>query len=460
MCLKDSEKGMRTASNSPITVHYYLRDKDSENKTPVVMFVRYAKNTVKHSIGLAVIPIKEWNAAKERVIKSYPASHEVNLGLKNKQTEVIRLFTKFQNEESRNPTAYEMKELLRQSPIISKVDSSEAEVDKRKHLFGFIEWYLKECEQDLAAKKGTAITRGTIVSYKQAFRSLKEFKEKYYKNRPFDYEHIDAAFYTNFKKFLTSQYASNTVGKRLKVIKMFLLSAQSFGYLHNFNSREFRGVTERTQAVALTNDEVNNLFEIDLSSNPRLERVRDLFIVGVRTGLRFSDYSNIKPEHINLAADEISICQKKTQEVVTIPIHRQVHAILAKYDGKTANSLPVGMSNQKMNEYLKELGEVAGFTEPFETKRTIGGRTQVSTQPKYQLLTTHTARRTFATIEYLEKMPIDVIREITGHKSERSFLEYIKIPRKEKTDIMRNAWKEREDAKKKETKVLPLNEAI
>ena len=91
---------------------------------------------------------------------------------------------------------------------------------------------------------------------------------------------------------------------------------------------------------------------MDLTDNPRLERVRDLFIVGAWTGLRFSDFNNINPKDIKKNGD-IEIQTQKTKNSVIVPIHRYIKEIMKKYEGKTENSLPPSISNQKMNDYQR-----------------------------------------------------------------------------------------------------------
>ncbi|MBL0282280.1 MAG: hypothetical protein IPQ11_18360 [Bacteroidetes bacterium] len=105
-------------------------------------------------------------------------------------------------------------------------------------------------------------------------------------------------------------------------------------------------------SIYLTTDEMQEILELDLSIKPSLERVRDLFLVGCYTGLRFSDFSILEPK--NFKGGMIEITQTKTGDSIMIPIHTVVHSILKKYDGK----LPVAISNQKTNNHLKEIGEL------------------------------------------------------------------------------------------------------
>jgi integrase len=135
---------------------------------------------------------------------------------------------------------------------------------------------------------------------------------------------------------------------------------------------------------------------------------------------------------------------------VSIPLHKNVLGIMAKYEGKTANSLPPALSNQKMNDYLKEIGKLVDSLKEATTERRItkGGVKLITQAKKCERLTTHTARRSFATNLYLDKMPAYTIMQITGHKSERSFFAYIKITPEESADVIANHWQQKESVLK------------
>ena len=152
----------------------------------------------------------------------------------------------------------------------------------------------------------------------------------------------------------------NTIGKIIKTLKTFMNEALERNLTTNIShkGRRFTAPRENVSNIYLTNDELTAMYKLDLSNEPRLEHVRDLFLFGCYTGLRFSDFSKVKPEHIDLTAGVIDIPTQKTDEVVTIPILPIAQAILNKYRGKTANSLPNSISNQKFNKYIKEVAEM------------------------------------------------------------------------------------------------------
>ena len=157
-------------------------------------------------------------------------------------------------------------------------------------------------------------------------------------------------------------------------------------------------------------------------------------MVGCWTGLRFSDFSRIEAE--NIQTNTITIKTQKTGKLVIIPIHWTLKMIMSKYKRKTANSLPPSISQQKLNTYIKEVGEKVGLKEMVMISKIKGGKRIDNSFPKYKLITTHTARRSFATNAFKNGIPSIAIMKITGHTTEKAFLKYIKISEKENAEML------------------------
>lgn len=202
-----------------------------------------------------------------------------------------------------------------------------------------------------------------------------------------------------------------------------------------YKSKRFAKPSEEVENLALSEDDIKELEELDLSKSPHLDRARDLFIIGCHTGLRYSDYSRLTPD--NIKDGFIEIKQQKTGSSVAIPVHTTVKSIIDKYGG----NLPESTSNQKTNQALKDIfKQVKDFDKIASRTRTQGGMKTTVNQEKWNLVSTHTARRTFATNAYLQGIPTLSIMAITGHKTERSFLKYIKVTSKEHAKIMAGVW--------------------
>ncbi|HRF16782.1 MAG TPA: site-specific integrase, partial [Chitinophagaceae bacterium] len=289
----------------------------------------------------------------------------------------------------------------------------------------YVTKFIEDAKTRLNPKTGKKISENTIKTYNTLLNHIKEFESK--KQRTLKFKHLDLEFYADYTDFLVDEYklSTNAIGKDIHILKAILNDSIEKGINKhtNFKSPRFKVLREESDSIYLTEKEIQELYLLDLSSSKTLEVVRDLFVIGCYTGQRYSDYTNIKPENITPNGD-IRIKSVKTDQYITIPVLPIVKEILDKYDGK----LPKAISNQKTNEYLKDIGKKVESLKAIVGKTiTKAGKRIDLTKAKWELLTTHTARRSFATNHYLKKYPTLAIMAITGHKTEKAFLKYIKV---------------------------------
>jgi integrase len=326
----------------------------------------------------------------------------------------------------------------------TKTTKEEREEDSKKSFWGYYNQFLSRMKNGTRVhlSKGTPMAPKTIFQFDNLKRHLENFQRT--KKVTIDFHKIDLTFYNDFVEYLTTKLklAPNTIGKLITNLKVFLREAFDEGITTNniFANRRFRSNSSLADTIYLTPIEINEILNLDLKTNLKLDRVRDMFIIGCYTGLRFSDIVNIKPEHINDGMIEIT--QVKTKETVAIPMTKEVERVLNKYN----NSLHK-ISNQKFNDYLYEVVKLCERLEMEVTKKTIqGGKTIIIKNPKYEFVTSHTARRSFATNEYMTKgLSVRDIMAITGHKTEKSFYKYIRQTPKENAERVKIVWKEREE---------------
>lgn len=411
--------------------NYYLRDVKSKTETPIVLFIRWDNQLLKFATKQTILP-KYWDDKKQTIIeqKTKPELSEKKTKLLNDLADINQLFSRFENDNKRTPTKEELKTLL--DTEIHKVKPKETKVN----LLEFINRFIEESKTRNNEKTGKPIAKSTIHTYLQ----LKSNIEKYsnFKRTILEFEDIHLDFYIDFHAYLISEnLATNTIGKRIAILKAILTDATERGINRNlaYQSSRFKVTREKTDNIYLNKSELNEFRKLDLSNNKRLDNVRDLFLIGCWTGLRFSDFTRLRQEHIK--GDVIEIETKKTRESVLIPMHPIVRLIFDKYNGE----LPKPLSNQKMNEYLKELGQMIESlnTKTFKTI-TQGGFEKTTQMEKYKRITTHTARRSFASNLYLDGVASQTIMMITGHKTEKSFNQYIKITSQENANIIRVHW--------------------
>ena len=271
--------------------------------------------------------------------------------------------------------------------------------------------------------KGQERSKNTTKAYKTIKGHLKEFEKK--TGFEINFESINLVFYFQYVDFLKKKkkLAPNSIGRDIKDLKTFMRMAVDMELTENlqFEKKSFAIIKEETSAVYLKESELVKLYQYDLSGNTRLEQVRDLFVFGSFVGLRFSDFSDVKPQNIQRIDKDLflRIKTKKMGNRVTIPCNPIVQDIFKRYE-HMPNKLPRAISNQKFNDYIKEVCKLAGLLEK--------GRLESNSDLElWECISSHTARRSFATNLYNEGFPILDIMKITGHKTEKSFLGYIRI---------------------------------
>lgn len=267
-------------------------------------------------------------------------------------------------------------------------------------------------------------SHNTIRTYNTTFNFLKDF-EKFYGQKLY-FESIDEQFYDQLihYSFYIREAANNYVSKVITQLKTFMRWSLDRGMHANLKFEKFKSFEHEKEVIYLTKDELISLYNHNFE-NARLDHVRDTFCFGCFTGLRFSDIEQLKPSHI--FEDKIKLNVKKTKTVDhEVPLNKFSKEILQKYKGSLYDPLPV-ISGQKFNDYIKECCEIAGIDTPTTTSRYSGNKRVDQTVPKYKLITSHVARKTFVTNSLIFGMKEMVLRNITGHKKESTFRRYVKI---------------------------------
>ncbi|MAW95958.1 MULTISPECIES: site-specific integrase [unclassified Leeuwenhoekiella] len=401
---------------------FILKEPKAKEETLVYLFYNYQYKRFKYSTGEKINP-KYWNPNSQRAkeSKQFREHPEFNSRLDNFERGIASAFRKLLNDGVQPNNTILKKEL-------EAVLSGNILQPNKLNLFDFIERFIEESK--LIKKEGT------VKVYKTSFKYLQKFASHLRTN--IDFESVTLDFYNQYIHFLSTKHnlSANTVGKHIKTLKTFMSEATERGLNDNyeFKKNKFKTLREEADTVYLSVEELNLIEKLDLSSTPRLERVKDLFLVGCYTGLRFSDFTQINPENIVESKSLMQVRTQKTGERVFIPLHRVVKKILKKYD----NRLPQTYTNQVMNRYIKEVCCIAGIKEELETTITKGGKLTKTPEKKFNLISTHTARRSFATNLYLADVPSISIMKITGHKSEKSFLKYIRVTQEQNADKLLN----------------------
>lgn len=397
---------------------FVLKEPNCKDKTLIYLFFHYQNQRFKYSTGLKINP-KFWNTESQRVreTKDFTSAAEYNTSLKDLTSAIDSIYRRLVNDKvtpSNERLRIELNNL-----------SVEAKTESKNDLIQFAEQLIKA-----STKKPN-----TIKHYNQALRVLKEYKSQ--SKKALLFETIDLDFYEDFMRFcLDKKLSNNTIGGYVKNIKVFMNEAFDRKLTSNieFKNRRFKTLEEDSDSIYLSNSEIDLLYKLDLKNNERLDKVRDMFIIGCSTGLRYSDLLTISEKNLIEANTKLKLRTEKTGETVVIPVNKYFRAILKKYKGFPEYSI----SNQKMNQYLKELGELAEINGKVLISTTSGGKKIIESIEKYKLITVHTARRSFATNAYLMNVPSISIMKITGHRTEKAFLKYIKISQEDNANKLIN----------------------
>lgn len=373
---------------------------------------------------------KHWNVQKKciKINKSDPETIKVHTKLSTLCTLIIEEFGITPNEQVTKTWLY---------TVVDKFHYPDKYIEKEKQkehtLFQWIEYFILIAPQRKDKDTGRQLAKTNLQQYKATYKHLKALARL--QNRE-DYKFcdIDIGFYNAFIEYLQGlNFTANSVGKHIKIFKLMLNDAPR-DLRRQADYSDFRVFTEDVDNIYLDKKELQQLKDLDLTETPYLDNVKDWFLLLAWTGSRFSDLAKI--DKSNIRDGFITFRQQKTNAKVTIPLHPVVVDVLTKYN----YNMPETISNQRFNTLIKVVAQKAGFIREESITRTIANKLTTTLQPKYKLISSHTGRRSFATNMYKDGLPPLMIMSITGHKTEKSFLKYIKVTQKEHAEMMAKAW--------------------
>lgn len=277
-------------------------------------------------------------------------------------------------------------------------------------------------------KEGKRFSAETIRGYRHSRDNLKKFDPS------MTFETITMKTYRDLIAYFNKHHdhAINSIGKTVKNWIVFLKAARKRGLHENliYLDEDFRVPHEETDDVYLTEKELEKVYKHNFI-NKTLDLVRDWFIIDCFTGLRVRDIRLLGDEHVR--KDKIVLVNEKTDTRVAIPIHPYVKAILKKYGG-----LPRKISDQKMNENLKKVCELAGIDDPVLYSVTKGGIRKDYHLKKYEMVSNHTGRRCLVTNLLNAGVPDNQAMHLAGIKKHSTLMRYKKARPEETADIMKS----------------------
>ncbi len=399
------------------TVNFYVKDPNASKDT--IIYIKYLHRreiVVKISTGEKILPAN-WDKQSQRMRKRAGLPY-INF---NRNLDMIeRKFNDMIYELSAAGILNENEIKARFAVIMNRV--------KKVSLYDYLDQLVES--DDFEKTKCFRTLKNLLINFSTEKRKKIDFDLITEKTVRDFIEFMNQKTYkrkdkTDEGKFTEIHYSSNYISKMIKTFRRAMNYARDAGLHKNPVKISNAGLSEEVYKVYLTEDEIRQIQKTALPAY--LERARDLFIIGCYTGMRVGNYLKIDPKtQIDLQGGFIYAIVNKNGPRVQIPIHREVSKIIKKYNG-----LPESISEQELNDYLKDICRTAKLRQPVIWSRTEGGKRVKHVNEKWEMITTHTARRSFATNAKKAGIPDYQIMQITGHSTLKSFYTYIKITQEE-----------------------------
>lgn len=414
------------------SISFKVRTTSTDPDKLITIKLRYFENGVDQIATTKIkVPLKYWNFKKQQLQKPHRG---FKAGFNHKGSAEI------ESEMSRIK-AYVLNERAKVKEIYSGwlIDVIDAYINpdgaKKKEIKNDVVKWIREYSKNCG--KSYRVMR----SYAALADELEEFKA----GRLIYWNDINLQFHDDLVRWYEEkEMALNTIADKIKVLKYICNHAFNLDLHTNVKYKLFKKKTEESTTIYLTPSEINRIYNCKLHNHAYLEPTRDAFILACWTGSRYSDIEKINVTNVTSDKKYIKVNQQKTGKRVTIPLHPLVKSIIEKY--KT-DPLPL-VSNQKMNEHLKLIAKAAWLRENIETVITKGGERERSVNEKWELVSTHTGRRSFASNLYKSGFNALSIMAITGHSNYSDFMRYIRITSEENAELLLNHWERMEGFEK------------
>ncbi|MFI3294204.1 MAG: tyrosine-type recombinase/integrase [Rikenellaceae bacterium] len=400
---------------------------------PIRMRVVFSGKRIDFTTGYR-IDVAKWDDKKQRVKngttnKLKQSAAEINADLSKYENDIQEIFKRFEVAEAM-PTTEQVREAFTVKTKPAKANEmKKEETPDAPDFWKIIDEFTKE--------QGT-MSDWTHSTYEK-FAAVKNHLQTF--NKDLTFEYFDEFGLNNYVIFLrdVKQMRNSTIGKQLGFLKWLLRWGVKKGYTKNRAYELFKPKlkTADKKVIFLTWEEVMHIREFEIPSTKQyLERVRDTFLFQCYTGLRYSDLFNLRRS--NIKENHIEFTTIKTTDSLRIELNKYSREVLEKYKDvafEGDKALPV-ITNQKNNDYIKELAKLAGIDEPIHEVHYMGNERIETVTPKYALLGTHTGRRSFICHALSIGIPVDVVMKWTGHSDYKAMKPYIDIADKIKASQM------------------------
>lgn len=431
------------------TIKFILQSKN-KNASIYVRFSISQKLSFKRKTRETINP-EHWNSKKGEPKNIQSGTKEFLKSLETLKLKLDKL-NHFILEHYKNRRDDEIINGIWLEDIINAFYSGGKRLEKLDFLFDYLEYYKKEI-LPFRKYRGKKLTPNTIQKHKTLINKLQEFiKSKNSKIKVSDY---GLALSNKFEKYLENQGLSKiTIGRYIKYPKTFINQSASLGIEVNKTLSEIEGYTDDTPTIYITEEELKQI-QNTIFLNTNLETAKDWLIIGFYTGQRASDLLQMnKKQLITIEGDLfVNLSQKKTKTPVLIPLHDEVKKILTKRNGEFPPKFSDNLESAKtfFNRHLRTIAKQANIDRLEYGKKwnKEAERFDYGKYPLYEIISSHVCRRSFATHNYT-KMPTPIIMAVTGHKTEKEFLNYIGKDFNDLSKQMLDYWKQQKESENKE----------
>tara|TARA_R100000951_G_scaffold61741_2_gene51871 strand:- start:2470 stop:3660 length:1191 start_codon:yes stop_codon:yes gene_type:complete len=280
-------------------------------------------------------------------------------------------------------------------------------------------------------KENQTVKKVSIDRYIKVHEVILELQKK--NKTKYKLDDFNNSFFSKLIGYLRTvkNISDNTLRRKIGFFKSFLNWCINNNYKVNMDYKTILIKGRETQHEHLTLEELDILENLDLKE-PK-SYYRDIFLIGCYSGQRYSDYSRFNRKYVS--NNIIKIRAKKTAQFSYIPLNKRLTRILDKYDW----ILP-RISAQKFNDHIHDICKIAGFTETVIKERFYGNKKIVTEMPRYKLISSHTARRTFITLSGLKNVPKQVVKQITGIRDDRTLSNYQQYDEEQLNQTISDAW--------------------
>jgi len=398
-----------------MTTKLIIRKPNSKGLCTIFIQYHYKKKSLLLSSAIQVRG-QDWNEDTTKIKKTVKHSKEVNQFLTSQVDKInsLALQCKFNNV---CPTTDVIKKLYRKNDQSQVVENS------------FFDVYSSFLD-DISNLR----CQSTVDIYNRVANLLKNFeKDRLVK---ISFETINYEFFQKFVSYsIQIPHLNSTIRRNISILKSFLNNCVRNGYTNKTDFRSFKVSTINNEVIYLNKKELKRIEALDVPAN--LSHIKDLFLLQIFLGLRFSDLKSIKKRAIHYIQGQpvLIINENKTKRIRTIPLLKQAQEILMNSNYKL-----IQISNVRYNYHIKSLCRLACINTPITVVRYRGSTRIEKTVPKHEVITSHSARRTFVSLSLENKIPIHVLATITHGGNVRSLMRYCKVEDSIKIAELQKAW--------------------